>query len=445
MIFLFSKGARSLKQAKEQQNTKTSFRPDFGRPDLSHTEQPSRTPLTKSISSESTTATSLSSSSPIHIPWTKRGTSKIASIDIASVGNASDTLVACCMTPTTDHQHHGNSRALHEQAKSYLNHGNYQLALDCFQAILQAQHARFGNMHTSVGAAVHNVAVCHQRLGRDAHAEALFAKAVQIRMTTLGRDHLDVAASLSKLGAARAALGKLDAAFDSLLHAIRIAQLQLGANHKTVAQMKCQLACFYYKANELYAAQATFMDAYDCYRTHVWPSVTASDGDDRNSCMSQMTDMLCNIGSIQNRRKQFDQAIVTFTKVLDLQRGMTMGQDAPCVVSTLDNLAFAYIKTKDYTNALQCYRDMYDAQVLNCCHDGFSPESVETLRKQAFVYEKLDRIPEAIDAAKTVLRRASSATQQQPNHPSGGDAIIIRQTSELLVELLKKERQRKAS
>ena len=79
---------------------------------------------------------------------------KVSSTDVASVGNASDTGIPWSRhgisTTTT-------GRALHEKAKMALNAGNYDTALELFQAILQAQHQRFGKCHTSVAAAMHNV------------------------------------------------------------------------------------------------------------------------------------------------------------------------------------------------------------------------------------------------------------------------------------------------
>jgi tetratricopeptide (TPR) repeat protein len=128
------------------------------------------------------------------------------------------------------------------------------------------------------------------------------------------------------------------------------------------------MAYLYFQAGELLAAEATFRDALDIYRC-VWSS-----DPDRDSCMAQLTDCLCNIGSIENKRKRYRQAISSFLEALDvscstwlwlpmrrqltnaniplqLQRGV-MGSDHPRVIATLDNLAFSYSKNKDYAAAL---------------------------------------------------------------------------------------------
>lgn len=76
----------------------------------------------------------------------KIGKKKIAAADVASVGNASDTMV-----------NQFSGRELHEAAKLALNRHEYRKALDMFEAILTAQIQRFGPCHPSVAAAMHNV------------------------------------------------------------------------------------------------------------------------------------------------------------------------------------------------------------------------------------------------------------------------------------------------
>jgi hypothetical protein len=74
---------------------------------------------------------------------------KVSAVDVASVGNASDTMV----------QHNMATRDLHERAKLAFNRQDYSEALPLFEAILAAQLRRFSTVHPSVGAAIHNVGV----------------------------------------------------------------------------------------------------------------------------------------------------------------------------------------------------------------------------------------------------------------------------------------------
>jgi len=235
-------------------------------------------------------------------------------------------------------------------------------------------------------------------MGQFALAENLLAEAVHIRRQTLGPDHVEVAASLSKLGSVRLQAGRHEEAFVDLQKALKIAK-KIQKN-KTIAQMLCHLGCFYFQVQELFAAQATFQEALNLYRDF-WqeesPSMTSVD---RNALMMQLTDTLCNIGTIQNRRKRFTSAIPSFQEALDLQRGV-LPHDHPRILSTLDNLAYAYSKNKEYARAVTCYKNMLKAQVSHC--RTFTPECLETIHKRLLMYEKLKLPNQAVEDLKEII------------------------------------------
>ena len=120
---------------------------------------------------------------------------KVMSADVASVGNASDTLVVIGELGGKM-----SGRDLHEKAKAVLNAGNYDQAIVMFEAIEKAQRNRFGDVHPSVGAATHNVAVVRLRMGQADVAEELFEQAVAIRRKVLGDEHLDLAVRAAQKG-----------------------------------------------------------------------------------------------------------------------------------------------------------------------------------------------------------------------------------------------------
>ena len=116
--------------------------------------------------------------------------------DVASVGNASDTLVSIFETNNGKGRGRITGRELHETAKAAMNEGDYEEALQMFDAILQAQLSRFGGEeHSSVGAALHNVGVVQLRIGQPMKAEEAFIRALAIRRKVLETDHLDLAVS----------------------------------------------------------------------------------------------------------------------------------------------------------------------------------------------------------------------------------------------------------
>ena len=113
---------------------------------------------------------------PRHSSFPKQNntTRKVSAIDVASVGNASDTMVVQDShhhdASVSFHQHDSHNdhqqmmlvatRDLHEQAKLAFNAAKYHEALPLFDSILSAQVQRFSStIHPSVGAAMHNVGV----------------------------------------------------------------------------------------------------------------------------------------------------------------------------------------------------------------------------------------------------------------------------------------------
>jgi tetratricopeptide (TPR) repeat protein len=226
-------------------------------------------------------------------------------------------------------------------------------------------------------------------------AANLFQEAIQIRKQTASQ--LEVAASLAKLGLAQASLGNSEQAFCSLRQALAISKQELGS-HKTTAQMLCHLGCFYFETGELFAAQATFQDAYDMYQ-QVWHHQSS----DQQACLAQMVDTLCNIGSIQNRRKRYSDGISTFQQALELI------SDDSKKVATLDNLAYSYSKVKDYANALTCYQKMLKLQTKV---PTFSDECFETFRKQVLMHEKLKTSPREIIQETLLLAQSKACSEK---------------------------------
>jgi len=344
----------------------------------------------------------------------QRNRQRVMVADVASVGNASDTLV-----PAENGRITG--RELHETAKALLNDGDYEQALQMFEAILNAQTERFGSEeHSSVGAALHNVGVVRLRMGDHLIAEVVLLRAATIRRNVLGTDHLDLAATMAKLGSVRTALQKFDEGLKDLRDALRITRKVLGRNHRTVAQVLCHIACLYFEADEMFSAQANFEDALDIYR-----NVFQVDSD-RDACMAQMTETLCNIGSIQNKRKNFSGAIESFKEALDLQRGI-MGHDHPRVIASLDNLGYSFSKSKAYNQALACYKEMLNAQISN--YGSFTIECCDTLKKQILLYEKLKNTEVAVLALSTHLEKAKSNDKI-----SLGDPVVL-ELEQMLADL----------
>ena len=316
---------------------------------------------------------------------------KVMCAEVTTFSNASDTLVSVAK------EGYITGKQLHENAKLLLNTGKYEQAVAMFESLYNAQMERFGTDHSSVAAALHNVGIVRMRMGDHEKATEMFKQAIMIRRKVLGKDHLDLAASLGKLGCAEIVIGQYDDARQHLREASGIIHKTMGRTNKSMAQITCHLACLYYEVGELFASQATFEDALDIYR-----GIFTSESD-RDACMTQITETLCNIGSIQNKRKNFEQATESFREALDLQRGIMSHSDQR-IIASLDNLAYSLYKTKSYHQALSCYKEMSKAQLSH--YGKFTSDCCETLKKMVLIYDKLHDLDGAMRDTKKALEQA---------------------------------------
>ena len=152
------------------------------------------------LNSASTAAAGIATKSCLAVPRVLRR-QRVMVADVASVGNASDTLVSIVETNNGKGRGRITGRELHETAKAAMNEGDYEEALLMFEAILQAQLSRFGSEeHSSVGAALHNVGVVRLRIGQPKKAEEAFVRSLTIRRKVLETDHLDLAVRIVGTG-----------------------------------------------------------------------------------------------------------------------------------------------------------------------------------------------------------------------------------------------------
>jgi hypothetical protein len=115
---------------------------------------------------------------------------KVQCANVTTMSYASDTVVS------EEENGRITGRELHEAAKAVLNSGDYEQAVSMFETLQNAQSKRFGEEHSSVAAAMHNVGVVRLRMGAYNAAEDVLVQAVRIRRKVLGNDHLDLAVSL---------------------------------------------------------------------------------------------------------------------------------------------------------------------------------------------------------------------------------------------------------
>ncbi|VEU38061.1 unnamed protein product [Pseudo-nitzschia multistriata] len=145
--------------------------------------------------------------------------------------------------------------------------------------------------------------------------------------------------------------------------------------------------------------------------------------------MAQLTETLCNIGSIQNKRKNFSGAIESFREALYLQRGI-LGHDHPKVIATLDNLAYSFSKSKSYNQALICYREMLSAEISR--YGSFTLECCDTLAKQVLILGKLKKVDDALQVVNKYLESIQAKSEQEV---SAANDEVAEEVNQMLLDL----------
>eukprot|EP00521_Asterionellopsis_glacialis_P008371 CAMPEP_0195283704 /NCGR_PEP_ID=MMETSP0707-20130614/2162_1 /TAXON_ID=33640 /ORGANISM="Asterionellopsis glacialis, Strain CCMP134" /LENGTH=575 /DNA_ID=CAMNT_0040342921 /DNA_START=79 /DNA_END=1806 /DNA_ORIENTATION=- len=263
---------------------------------------------------------------------------------------------------------------LYEQAARALQQSDHVKALQLSEKILRKEERRHGYHNASVATALHNVAMVHLHAKRYEEAESVLCEAIVLRKQTLGPHHKDVAASSVKLGHVYTKLKKHDSAVKSFKAALHISRDHHDDQQIQSAQVLSHIGCLYYDAKELMAAQATFCDALALYRQK---------GEQRS-----VSETLCNVGSIQLKRKNLKDAIDSFSEALGLQRRI-WGDNNSRVIATLDNLGYANSKNKDYKQALFYYKEMLRSQL--DYYGKFNKACSDTVKKQNLMTNKLNQ------------------------------------------------------
>jgi len=300
--------------------------------------------------------------------------------------------------------HVTEGRKLHDLAVAHLEREELQEALSVFKKMLSVQRKKHGDFHHTVGVCLHNLGIVYIRTGDYVKAEKALKEAVHVRKVVLGVDHDDVAATQIKLGTVSLYLQQFDVGLSAYRDALRILRKHRGHYDPKVAEILSRIGFLYFQAGELLASQASFEESLDIYQT-------IQSGDEL--VKHAFAETLCNVGTIQTKKKQFDCAIASFQKALMLQHEV-MGSDNPTAIATMDNLAFSFSKNRNYEQAVQVYNTMLRSQLSYYGH--YHEEYSRTLSKICLLQEKQKNFEGAFECTQEILELQKRTLP--PNHPT---------------------------
>jgi len=313
-------------------------------------------------------------------------------------------------------------RSKHAQACKYLQKGNFDKALQCFENILEILIEKYGEQHYRVGAAMHNIGIVHLRAGDLSDALEALELAVAVRKASLGKLHPKVADSLVEMGIVFLSLKQYDDALDVLNEALDLREREVSTStdprkQLLVAKILNNIGCVYYEYGDMRAARKTLNEALK-----IQEEILGSDDPTSEPGLLSMASTMCNVGYVYLERKKFDDAIVMFEEALSIQEEV-LGGDNTLVIHTMDNLAYALSHDGNYDGAMKIYVDILESQrelqqqsissqdnsgdrasistsdVINLAIDISN-----TLKKMAYIHLKLYQYDEALDLLSKILK-----------------------------------------
>jgi Tfp pilus assembly protein PilF len=215
-------------------------------------------------------------------------------------------------------EHH--LKAIHEMAAEHLAYGEFEEALDVFEEILRGQKERYGPNHYRIGTALHNIGIVHLKSGNLRKAVDICEEAVKVRKQALVSNHPDVAVSLAQLGVARLECKQHRKSLVAFREALQIRRDFLGSKHPKVGKILNNVGCALYELNEMEGARLAFEEALQIQRETLRTSPGAGDDMETrtssNSALLSIAATLCNLGAIQVRYSNFEDASVALEEAL---------------------------------------------------------------------------------------------------------------------------------
>ena len=246
-------------------------------------------------------------------------------------------------------------RKLHDQACKNLQGSKAEKALKSFEEILSHLISEYGPKHKRVATALHNLAIVHLRLSNYEDAIDAIEEAIKIRKSRLGKTHPKVSDSLVELGIILSEMEEYDESLEAFSEALILREKEFDeTNESDQGKVKLQMAkilnnigCAYFELGELEDAAIAFEEALDiqqtCYEEGNFQSMP---GFLATSCT------ICNLGFVCMEGADYETAISHLEDALKLQRNI-LDANSFIIMSTLENLAFCYLKYGGLDKALR--------------------------------------------------------------------------------------------
>lgn len=242
-----------------------------------------------------------------------------------------------------------NLKAMQRLVSQHLQYGEYEEAVEVLQEILRGVTEMYGESHYRVGTVLHNISTIHMRYKRYDKVVQVSRKTIRVRRATLGDMHPDVAVSYAQLGIAHMERKEYKYALLAFNQALSIRKKTFNYRDDKIVRLLNNIGCCLFELGKLNEATKSFEETLQIQRMNM---KNATSRERRINTMANPVDTdaskarhhilciastLCNLGSIKDRQREYNDAALYLEEALLLQQSV-LGDDDVKVVHTRDCL-----------------------------------------------------------------------------------------------------------
>jgi tetratricopeptide (TPR) repeat protein len=232
---------------------------------------------------------------------------------------------------------------LNALASWYLNIGNFDKALECFDNCLLNVIETHGENNVYIASIYSDIGKVYLEIGDFSKSLKCCEKSLEIRINHYTNDHIDTATSLNNLGVLFLAMGDDKKASQFFEKALNVYQKIVGENHRFTAIL-------YNNLGEILKNNMNYIQGLNCVEKANTILLKLL-GDNH----PDLAFPILNLGMIFQSMGNFDKAMDNFDKTLKI-RINAYGEQHPLVSDSYHLIATLYFEQKNFENAIDYYK-----------------------------------------------------------------------------------------
>ena len=197
------------------------------------------------------------------------------------------------------------------------------------------------------------MATVYQSLGLYKEASALYAKGLEAQRRTFGEDNAVVANTLQDFGTLQVLMGDLDSGERTLTEALALRERLLGANSVDVAITSGSLGILAYERGDFARAESLFRKRLALLR-----ATPEAEGEAAADALNDLA------MTIEQSKADYGEAKTLLRESLEIRKKV-LGPDHPKLGQSLNNLAMAHYRSREFDAAEPLFREALARNIAN--------------------------------------------------------------------------------